>query len=182
MIVQDQVLIGTVLGGSTLAKPPRGSNYYLSMRSSNKDWLLYKASEMSHYFKRVEARRYGATFRVNSCCCESLTSCHAMMYDGPRRKVTMGLLDRLRDVGIAVWYLDNGGRTGRGRKNAYLNTTAFGEEGTETACRYFNEVDMPCRVNRTRGRLKVLFSVAGTEALFATIAFHFPPFMDRWAS
>ena len=41
-LVPISVLIGTILGGSSLAKPPRGKNYYLSMRSQNKQWLQYK--------------------------------------------------------------------------------------------------------------------------------------------
>lgn len=182
MIVQDQVLIGTVLGGSSLVKPPKGMNYYLSMRSQNENWLLYKMAEMPDFFEDSNLHWYSNTCRVNSRCCEALTSCYNSMYENSKRNVTVDLLDRLmiRDIGIAVWYLDSGGKTGRGKKNAYINTTKFGEEGTKEVWRYFNEVDMSCNINHDGTRLKILFTVDGTEQLFKTIAPCFPMFMlDR---
>jgi hypothetical protein len=161
-------------------KPPKGINYYLSMRSQNELWLRYKMAEMAHYFSESKLHWYNNTFRVNSCCCEALTCCHTAMYDDGKRKVTMELLDRLRDVGIAIWWLESGSKTGRDKKNAYINTTKFGEDGTKVVHQYFNEVDMACNINRDGTRMKVLFTVSGTEALLSTIAHCFPEFMlDR---
>ncbi len=177
MIIQEQVLLGTVLGGSSLVKPPKGVNYYLSMRGQNDLWLQYKMLEMPEFFKEPKLHRYNKTYRSNSCCCTALTDFHGSVYDGNRRKVTMDLLDKLMDLGIAVWFLDSGGKTGRGRKNAYINTTKFGEDGSEIVQRYFNEVDMPCNINRDGSRLKVLFTVKGTLMLLGTIAHRFPEFM-----
>jgi hypothetical protein len=177
MIIQNQVLIGTVLGGSSLLKPPKGVNYYLSMRSQNINWLAYKMAEMPDYFSECNANWYTNTYRCNSRCCEGLTSCYNEMYSGNNRRITMDLLNRLRDVGLAIWYLDSGSKTGRGRKNAYINTTKFGEDGTKIVHQYFNEVDMPCNVNRDGDRLKVLFTVGGTEALISVIGHCVPEFM-----
>ncbi len=89
----------------------------------------------------------------------------------------MEILDPLMDIGIAVWFLDGGGKTGRGKKNAYINTTKFGEDGTETVIQYFHDIDMPCNLNRDGDRLKVLFTVKSTETLLATISHRFPSFM-----
>lgn len=180
MIIQDQIVIGTVLGGSSLVKPPKGVNYYMSMRSQNEAWLLYKMAEMPSYFDTSKLYWYTNTYRCNSHCCSALTAAHREMYEGNKRKVTMDILNKLMDIGIAVWYLDSGGKTGRGRKNAYINTTKFGPEGTEIVQQFFNEVDMPCNINHDGDRLKVLFTVTGTESLFGTIAHRFPEFMmDR---
>jgi hypothetical protein len=86
-------------------------------------------------------------------------------------------LDALQDTGLAVWFLDGGSKTGRGRKNAYINTTRFGREGTEIILQYFNEVDMACHINKDNRRWKVLFTVEGTVCLLKTIAHRFPNFM-----
>ena len=81
------------------------------------------------------------------------------------------------DYGIAVWFLESGSKTGRDNKNAYINTTKFGEEGTKIIHQFFNEVDMYCNVNRDGSRIKILFTVDGTVSLFETIACRFPEFM-----
>lgn len=178
--VQEQVLLGTVLGGSSLMKPPKGRNYYLSMRSNNEKWLLYKMAEMPDLFPEPVIHRYGNSMRCVSRCCPFLTEMYAKIYDeNNHRKITMNLLDPFMDIGLAVWYLDSGSKTGRGRKNAYLNTTKFGEDGTRVVHEYFNSLEMPCNVNRDGDRLKVLFTVDGTIKFLSTVAHCFPLFMEQ---
>lgn len=176
-VVQDQVLIGTILGGSSLVKPPNGINYYLSMRSQNESWLRYKMAEMPDLFEKPKLNWYNNTFRCNSTCSEKLTIYHQEMYDGNRRKVTMELLDKLKDIGIAIWFLESGSKTGRNHKNAYINTTKFGEDGTQIIHQYFNEVDLNCNINHDGKRIKILFTVNGTIDLLKIIAYKFPSFM-----
>lgn len=177
IVIPDQILIGTVLGGSSLVKPPKGTNYYLSMRDQNELWLKYKMAELPIFYDSINVQKYGNTFRCNSSCHKILTNFYEQMYKNNRRVITMDLLNPLRDVGIAVWYLDNGGKAGREKKNAYINTTKFGEEGTKIIQQYFCEVDIECNINRNKDRLKVLFTVEGTINLFYTIAHCFPEFM-----
>jgi hypothetical protein len=177
---EHQVLIGTILGGSSLVKPPKGKNYYISMRSKHQTWLQYKMAEMGSFFKDQKVRLYNGTYRANSSCLPGLTEIREELYEGSKRKISMEILDSLRDIALAIWFLDGGSKTGRGRKNAYINTTKFGLEGTRTVLQYFNEVGMPCNVNKDGERLKVLFTVEGTLILFKTIAHRFPVFMyDR---
>lgn len=174
---QNQVLLGTILGGSSLVKPPKGKNYYLSMRSKDEKWLQYKMAEMFSYFRKPKLHLYNNTYRANSSCSLKLTEIQSLLYTGNKRTVDMDMLNILRDIGIAVWFLDGGSKTGRGRKNAYINTTKFGEDGTKVVLQYFNEVGMACRINRDGNRLKILFTVDGTTVLFKTIAHRFPRFM-----
>jgi hypothetical protein len=174
---ENQVVVGTVLGGSSLIKPPKGANYYLSMRDQNELWLKYKMEEMPHLFGKSKIHIYGKTLRVNSCCSPILTEMKDLLYDGTKRIILMETLDKLMDIGLSTWFLDGGNKTGRNCKNAYINTTKYGQEGTEIVLQYFNEVGMPCNINRDGYRLKVLFTVKGTEVLFKTIAHKFPKFM-----
>lgn len=174
---EHQILIGTILGGSSLVKPPKGRNYYLSMRSSNELWLQYKMAEMSSFFKNPIIHSYGKTNRCNSSCGEVLTDLKEILYDENSRKINMEILDSLQDIALAIWYLDSGSKTGRNRKNAYINTTKFGECGSEIICKYFNEVGMPCNINRDGNRLKILFSIDGTSQFFSVVSHRFPTFM-----
>ena len=174
---QEQVLVGTVLGGSSLVKPPKGINYYLSMRGQNKDWLHYKMLEMYDFFPEAKFHKYGNTYRCNSCCSNKITDFYLTLYENNKRKISMDMLDRLTDTGLAVWFLDSGSKTGRSKKNAYINTTRFGKEGTDVILKYFNEIGMPCNINHDNSRLKILFTVEGTEVFFKTVAHRFPTFM-----
>ena len=145
---EHQVLIGTILGGSSLARPPKGRNFYISMRSKNARWLKYKMAEMPSFFKDQKVRLYNGTYRANSSCLPRLTEIWEELYRGNERNISMPILDSLRDIGIAVWFIDGGSKAGRGKKNAYINTTKFREEGTRTILQYFNEVGMSCNINR----------------------------------
>jgi len=179
MIVKDQILLGTILGGSSLVKPPNGKNYYLSMRSQNEKWLCYKMQEMQSLFKFSNINWYTNTYRCNSCCSRELTELHDYIYEENRRRITMEIIDPIRDIGLAVWYLDSGSKTGRGKKNAYINTTKFGENGTLIIKKYFNEVGMACNINKDGKRLKILFTVDGTKKLFKVISPCIPFFMEH---
>lgn len=174
---QEQVVIGTVLGGSSLAKPPKGKNYYLSMRSNNDLWLSYKMDITPKYYRGVSIQRYKNTFRANTSCLPEMTDIKSLLYDKNERVVKMNILDQMMDIGLAVWFIDGGGRTGRDKKNAYLNVTKFGKESENVVMDYFNSLSIPCSLNKSRNRMRVLFTVSGTVTLFKIIAHRFPPFM-----
>lgn len=160
-----------------MVRPPRGKNYYLSMRGKNEQWLKYKMGWMPDFFSNAVVHKYNNTFRCNSSCSVTLTDLKEYLYDGNQRKVTESVLDSLRDVALLVWFLDGGSKTGRGKKNAYLNTTKIGMAGTKLALNYFEIVQMPCNLNRDGDRLKVLFSVDGTVKFLKTFAYLCPQFM-----
>ena len=82
----------------------------------------------------------------------------------------MDWLDQLRDIGIAVWYGDSGALIGRKFRNACLRTQSFGLEGNKIIERYFNEVGIPCNLNKSRSSYIVVFTVPGTETLIKMIA------------
>lgn len=177
---ENQVLIGTILGGASLVKPSQGKNYHVSMRGQDCRWLQYKMEQMPTYFKNTTIRKYGKTFRCNSCCSEDLTYLYGIMYRKKRRVITMPILDSLKDIAFATWFLDGGSKTGRNRKNAYLNTTKFGKQGTSIICKFFNEVGMNCNVNYDGNRMKIVFTVTGTKQFMRIVSYHFPVFLhDR---
>lgn len=176
---QEQIVIGTVLGGSSLLVPPKGCNYYLAMRSRNNLWLEYKMAELPQIFPTPRLYKSGNTYRCYSCCHNELTKLRAKMFPSKHRQMTLDLIDRLRlrDSCLAIWFLEAGGKTGRDRKNAYLNTTTYGVKGSKVICDYFNLVGCECAVNKNKDRRRVVFSVGGTESLFKLTAHLFPTFM-----
>jgi len=173
---QRQIILGTVLGGSSIVRPRRGRNCYLAMRSKDPTWLKYKAESLDDLASsqcpfRVEKH----TLRWHSSCYPIFSEMRGLMYDDEgKRKLTVDTLDPLKDIGMAVWYCDRG-KLLRGR--AVINTFMYGLEGTEAAVQYFNEVGIEAQVFRERGKPRVRLTHKGTQELFRTIAHRVPPFM-----
>jgi hypothetical protein len=169
---QRDIVIGTVLGGSSLVKVQKGINYYLSMRSSNLEWLQYKANELAGCFgERVF--QYNKTYRYISCCSIVFTDLYHLLYKDNKRYITDDILSLLKDIGLAIWFLEGGGTTGRNKKNAYLNVTKLSNYKVVTD--YFNSLDMTCKLHGNR----IVFSINGTGNLMKVIAHQIPVFLHN---
>src|SRR5581483_2301925 len=133
---QRQIILGTVLGGSSLVKPKKGRNCYLFMRSADKSWLKYKAEELASFASQRPFTIEGNTLRWHSNCYPVFSDYYEKFYKDDKKVVTMDLLDSLRDIGFAIWYGDSGKlKSGQ----VLLNTNKFGEEGTKIISDYFQQ-------------------------------------------
>jgi hypothetical protein len=100
-----------------------------------------------------------------------------MCYEDGEKIVTMGWLDRLRAIGIAVWYADSGCLMGNKKNNACLRTQSFNEAGNAIICQYFNEVGLECNLNKSKNSQVVVFTAAGSKILFTMVAPYIHPTM-----
>lgn len=166
---QNNILLGTVLGGSSLQKVPKGKEYYLTMRSTNPEWLAYKMEELSPIFSNKVMYIDGKTYRCKSKHLPILTELYRKIYRRKHRNITAANLDPLMDIGICTWYLDAGGKTGRNGKNAYLNVTNLGERGVKASRKYFRTIECHSNPSCHKKRVRLLFTVKGTEELFRII-------------
>jgi len=176
---QKDIAIGTILAGSSLVKPPHGVNYYLSMRSKNDLWLNYKMQELQDYFPHCHLYKEGNTYRCTSICTPEFTKLHDLLYREKQRVVTEKALYPMKDIGLAIWYLDAGGRTGRNKKNVYMNTTKLGDMGTDFVIKYFKDLDIQCRKTLNKTRIRIIFSVPGTESFLKIIGHRVPSFVQQ---
>lgn len=171
---QKQIIMGTILGGSSIVKPAKGRNCYLFMRSCKQDWVKYKAEELKSLASEHPFTQEGNTLRWHSNCYPVFNEFRDEFYKGDKKKLTMNILDKLMDIGLAVWYGDRGKLI---RNKLVLNTGAFGEDGTNLAIKYFNEVGIECNLYKERNKFRVQFTKEGTLKYFATIAHTLPEFM-----
>src|ERR1700677_3628118 len=95
-----QLIIGTVLGGSSLVKPKKGRNCYLFMRSADNKWLNYKAQELDALASQRPFTQEGNTIRWHSNCYPIFTEYYEMFYLNNKKCVSMQILDSLRDIGL----------------------------------------------------------------------------------
>jgi hypothetical protein len=170
-----QIILGTVLGGSSLVKPKKGRNCYLFMRSANKDWLNYKAEELVSLSSQRPFTHEGNTLRWHSNCYPVFTEYYSQFYNSGEKLVKMEILDTLRDIGLAIWYGDCG-KIKKGKVT--LNTNKFGEEGTQIISRYFKEAGIgETFLVKERKYIRLAFSEAASEKFLMVLANRLPDFM-----
>jgi hypothetical protein len=173
---QKQIILGTILGGSSIVKPRGGRNAYLSMRGKDAYWLEYKSHELKNLasptpFLIENENKY---FRWHSLCYPEFNNYHALFYDEKRKKIEMEVLNELRDIGLAIWYLDNAKLE---KDKITFNTNVFKEQGTEVICRYFNEVNIAAEAVKISKSYRVHIIDDGIEKFLKTVAHRVPQFM-----
>ena len=124
---QKNIVIGTILGGSSIVKPSKGKNCYLSMRSKNINWLRYKATELEN-LSTTKPIIVEKTNRWHSICYPFFNKYRDLFYEENDRKLSSDILDLLQAKSIAIWF----GDCGKFKKNQLvLNTHIWKKEGTE---------------------------------------------------
>ncbi len=174
---QRQIIIGTILGGSSLVKPKRGRNCYLFMRSSDKAWLNYKATELGALASQRPFTNESNTLRWHSNCYPIFTEYYQIFYGSGKKEVKMENLDYLRDIGLAIWYGDCGKLKW---SKIILNTSRFGEEGNEIICNYLKEAGIgESEVVKERKCLRIVLSETATQKFLGVVAHRLPDFMHK---
>lgn len=173
---QRQIILGTVLGGSSIVKPKGGRNSYLSMRGKDAYWLEYKSQELKNLasptpFLIENENKY---FRWHSLCYPEFNEFHGLFYGDGKKKIDMEVLNELRDIGLAVWYID-GGKLDKG--NIVFNTNVFREEGTRLISRYFNEISLDSDAIIKGKSFRVTIKERAVDKFFKVISHRVPEFM-----
>jgi len=175
----EQVLIGACLGGSSIIKSKKGLNYHLAMKSPNPKWLTYKIQSMRPLFKDELLLVEGKSFRCFSYACQYVTKMHEMLYSNGCRTIRESLLDSLRDVALATWCVEGGGRCGSNKKNFYLTMTRFSMKDAIFTMHYFNNIyEIPCIIKDYGAYRRLQFTVYGTDKLFELVSPHIPEFIE----
>lgn len=168
--------MGTILGGSSIVKPLKGKNCYLFMRSCNKIWLTYKAIELNDFASRNPFTKETSTNRWHSSCWPIFNNFREMFYKGGHKVITAESLDPLKDIGLAIWYGDNG----RLEKDmVVLNTHSFGLKSSNTVVDYLQSCGIESEIWMQKDKYRVRLSADGTLKFLKTIAHRMPTFMHH---
>ena len=172
---QINFIKGTILGGSSIVKPSKGKNCYLSMRHKNADWLRFKATELQNLASDSPITTE-KTNRWHSICYPVFNTFRDMFYMGNERQLDIDNLSLLTDVTLAIWY----GDCGHYRKNqVVMNTHIWGESGTKTILEYFGYLNYnPCILTE-RGSLRIKLDEDSSEKFMRLISPHIPHFFYK---
>ena len=168
-----EIIAGTVLGGSSLIKAARGKHCYLSMRDRNAVWLEYKAAELKSLASDAPFT-VEKTLRWHSLCYPAFDVVRGMFYEGKRRRLRIEPLDRLHDVGLAIWYGDCGSyRNGK----VTLRTHLWGREGTKVIAEYFDRLGWPGKTRQERGYWRFVMTGESARRYLSRVVPQLPGFL-----
>lgn len=172
---EKQIILGTVLGGSSIVKTSLGKEYYLMMRGKNLNWIRKKAGELSNLAvpgKCVISR--DGTNRWNSRCYPEFQDIRKLFYNGSIRSLKSEALDQLMDIGLATWYLDCGILC---KNKVILNTNIWGKNGNKKIVKYFKIIDFEVNLTMIRKSLRLELTEDSSKKFLKLIS-HFISELD----
>ena len=156
-------LIGMVLGDGYIGVNKTKTLAYLEIlhKGSHKPYLIWKQKLLNLKFKttfRYKNNNGYDAFRVRTKFERKLIYLRKDFYISGKKTVKSNLLNRLTDLGLAIWYMDDGclslGRkNGKiNRRNIFLNTQGFGLEGNLLIQKWLlSKYDISSNINQNRG-------------------------------
>lgn len=174
---QWQIVSATLLGNGYLIAPKGAVNFYLSM-SENRDekWLLYKAAELEKIAAKAPFCETDSVWKWRSESTPILNEFAERHYTKNKKIISLITLDRLKDIGLAVWFGDKG--YWFNKKKIGLRTSYYGQDNAIIK-KYYNEVGIECEiVNVAKDRPNIVFSENGTIQFIKIIATQLPTFMN----
>lgn len=116
---QFQVVLGTILGDSSFSTNTecKYRNLSFSHSETQLDYLLWKKEILSEYFiakllKREHLDKNGKvyySYAIKSIVHPEFLKIYNQVYIEGRKRVTLRVLSQLDPLGIAVWFMDDGG-------------------------------------------------------------------------
>lgn len=105
---QRQVIYGTILGGSSIVKPKKGRNAYLSMRGGDLKWIKIKSQELLEFLPQNPLFEFNNYFRWHSICSPVFNEFYDLFYLNGEKIVREEILNSLQVIGLTVWFVDCG--------------------------------------------------------------------------
>ena len=149
---QRCIIIGTILGGSSIIMPKKGKNCYLSMISKDLKWLTYKSKELENLATK-EPITVEKTYRWHSVCYPIFNEFYEMFYKNKKRSLQINTLNLLQDLSIAVWFKECG--IIAKNNSIVFNTHVWGKSGTEGVAEYFNSLEWNSTIFTERKNYRV---------------------------
>jgi hypothetical protein len=169
---QEQIIRGTILGGSSIIQPKKGRNCYLSMRCKCAQWLEYKARELQ-VLSSCAPFTEEKTYRWHSMCYPIFKNFRDEFYEDNKRTLKLSSLDSLHDIGLAIWFKD----CGKVKNNkVIINTHIWGKNGTEIMEEYFDLIGYKPKIFYERKCIRIRLDVPSSASFLCLVTPHIPTF------
>lgn len=180
---EKQILLGTVLGDSSITYPDRLYSRYprLSFNHGGPQFPFakWKASNLPSLAVRgreIVNQGYGERlWQAHSVCHPWLEALHRLTHSNNGKKtVTTAWLDALTPLSLAFWIMDDGACQDR---QLFLHTEGFTQEENYLIQTWFAALGFDPQVTETRGYYFVRFPTADTREIARQVRHHMHPSM-----
>ncbi len=174
---EKQIIHGTLLGNGYLTLTKKSVNPYLTISENrNQQWLLYKGAELESFSAKKPLIETKSVWKWRASCNPGWNDFYNLHYK-EKKIIKMTVLDRLKDIGLAIWFGDKG--YWYNKEQVGLRTSSYSEVDNNTIKCYFNEVGMECSiVDIALNRKNIIFSASGTSSFLKIIAHQLPAFLQ----
>jgi uncharacterized protein YjbJ (UPF0337 family) len=167
---QEQVLLGTLLGDSSIDKSGRLTYAHGLPQEYYGDW---KAQVFSEIIQRKYTREGGfgtecKFYRFFKTI--ELLKLRDTMYPQGKKVVTYEYLCKLNFLGLAVWFMDDGHRS---KNSITFNTQGFDDESVDIIVKFFNDNGFNAKKKLDKNKQPiVVFDVKSSVKFLRHIAFY----------
>lgn len=138
---ESQIILGTLLGTSSIVFPEKSKNPHLLMRSTkkNSNWIRCKAYELKRLSRPKSFIEDQYSFRWNSISTELLIPYYNIFYKKHRKEISFEILESLKPLSICCYFLDRG----------FINNNECGfkinedKKSNKNILKYFSILDLP---------------------------------------
>ena len=169
-----QIILGTIMGGSSIVKSKGGKHCYLSMRDRNGKWLEHKAFQLAHYAS-PEPFIINKTNRWHSLCHPIFDEFKIKFYKNEKRHLEIDNLT-FWDLGLAIWFGDSG-KFENG--SVIINTHIWGKTGTETIKKYFELCNWSAEIFKDRKYFRIKLAKEASIHFMKTINHQLPLTLEK---
>ncbi|KKN64857.1 hypothetical protein LCGC14_0487770 [marine sediment metagenome] len=166
---QEDILRGSLMGDAYLG--PSGE-FDIQHGHKQFGYLLWLFKNLQPYFGEIRNTR--TCRRIRSCAHPFGLQIRAEYYAGGKKTINRDILDKLNELSLAVWFMDDGQVFPSG-KQARLSTHCFSEEEHEIMVKYFSERwGLDAKIGKAGEYKQLLFNKENMNKLVGLIRPHVP--------
>jgi len=164
-----QILLGSLLGdGSVYSRSKKSAIYIETHSKKQKEYLIWKNDKCFNFFggkiidykqyEKVQKKYYEKT-RLYSRQLAILLDYRDIFYPKGKKKISSEILNQLNELGLAIWYCDDGNYHILG-KNVRIMTDCFSYKEQKIIQKWFKKrFDLKCKITkRNTGRYFIEFN------------------------
>ncbi len=133
---QKEMVVGSVLGDGSIILPNKRKTAYFKVSHCEKqlEYIEWKRFVLSNFVHRdglqkiIDKRGNSVMYSFNTISNIGFNYYRDLFYEDVVKVIKEELVDHLTLLGLAVWYMDDGGLVGNNKVNCRLSTDGFSKD------------------------------------------------------
>jgi len=169
-----QVLLGSVIGDASLRPSTINSSFEETHGVNQRKYLLWKNEYLNIFNGKVKNKlnknkklnKIYPAVRLSTSSLPTITKYRKMFYPDGKKIINLDILNQLNELGLAVWYLDDG-HVCLLENLVVISTDCFTYEEHKIMRRWFNgRFGVIPRISKRKGKYYLTFDREDSDKLF----------------